>query len=309
MSDQKHGEFRFDGQVALITGSGAGLGRAHACELARRGATVVINDIAHAADGGPLSELVAAEIRDKGFAATAVPGDVGIEAGAIGLVEQTLDQHGRLDILVNNAGAGGSGVAQDVSTEDFSDTLRVHLFGMFWTMRAALQQMRTQDYGRIINTTSALGVFGAPASLPYVTAKAGIVGMTRAASLDNRDRNIRVNSLAPVANTGMSIAYFKTQPQLDTRLLSAAFVAPAVAYLAHRDCELNGETLAAGGGRVARLFSAAVPGLASATLTTEEIAGGLGEVLDTNGFRILGSSVEQYELLPHFDHQETSARR
>lgn len=293
-------ELRFDDQAALVTGSGAGLGRAYARELARRGAKVAINDIAVTAEDNPLAEVVARELRDEGLTAIALTGNVGVESEATALVDRTVAAFGRIDVLVNNAGAGGTGTAQETSTGQFLDTLTVHLYGMFWTMRAALGHMREQDYGRVVNTTSALGVFGAPGSTPYVTAKAGIVGLTRAASLDNRDRNIRVNALAPVAATGLAKGYFDNHPELDLTLLEPTFVSAVVAYLAHRSCELDGETLAAGGGRAARLFTAAVPGYSSKTLSAEEVAAHLGEIRATDNFRILGSSIEQYELLPTF---------
>jgi NAD(P)-dependent dehydrogenase (short-subunit alcohol dehydrogenase family) len=292
--------YRFDGQAALITGSGGGLGLAHARELGRRGAKVAVNDVATAESGQPLAEVTAAQLRDDGMEAVAVRGDVGRENEATSLVEQTIEAFGRIDILVNNAGIAGNSKAQETSSALFADVLRVHLFGMFWTMRAALRHMRDQNYGRIVNTSSALGVFGAPEALPYVTAKAAIVGLTRAASLDNRDVDLHINALAPVAYTGGARSYFDTRPDLDVRYLDAAFAAHAVAYLSHRDCELHGETLAAGGGRVARLFAAAVPGYSSESLSIEEIAANLDEVMSTEGFRILGSSIEQYSLLPRF---------
>ncbi|ANQ75886.1 MULTISPECIES: SDR family NAD(P)-dependent oxidoreductase [Rhodococcus] len=294
-------EYRFDGQVALVTGSGAGLELAHARLLAERGAQVVINDISTADDGRPLADVVSEQLRDEGLTAVSATGNVGVETEAIGLVRQTVDTFGRIDILVNNAGAGGSGSAQEVSTQTFAETLNMHLFGTFWTMQEALRHMRGQGHGRIVNTTSALGVFGAPDSVPYVTAKAGVVGLTKAASLDNRDLDIRINALAPVAATGYAKAYFENHPDLDLRYLQASIVSPVVAYLSHGSCELTCQTLAAGGGRAALLFSAAVPGLSSRTLSIEEVAAGLDQVTDAEGFRILDSSVEQYGLLPRFN--------
>jgi NAD(P)-dependent dehydrogenase (short-subunit alcohol dehydrogenase family) len=293
-------DYTFDGQVALVTGSGGGLGLAHARELGRRGARVMVNDVAIAADGRPLADVAVQTLTELGVEAAAVPGDVGVEADATALVERTVETFGRIDILVNNAGTAGFATAQDTPTDMFASTLDVHLFGMFWTMRAALGHMRAQGYGRIVNTSSALGVFGSPAALPYVTAKAGIVGLSRAASIDNADLDVLVNTLAPVAYTGGARSYFDSRPEIDVRYLDASFVSPVVAYLCHRSCTLRGVTLAAGGGRVAQLFSAAVPGYSSPTLSVEEVAANLDRVMDTDGFRILGSSLEQYDLLPIF---------
>ena len=181
-------DYRFDGKVALVTGSGGGLGRQHALELARRGAKVMINDIGRY--GKPTAQRFAEGLLAEGLEAAFDTGSVAVEAEATALVEHTIETFGRIDILVNNAGAGGPGCAQDVTTSAFSETITLHLFGSLWTMRAALQHMRDQNYGRIINTSSALGAFGAKNSVSYVTAKAGIIGLTKSAALDNDDRDI-----------------------------------------------------------------------------------------------------------------------
>ncbi|WP_084397137.1 SDR family NAD(P)-dependent oxidoreductase [Henriciella aquimarina] len=287
----------FDGKVAVVTGAASGLGLSHARALAERGARVLLNDIARRNEESA-AETEAALLRSEGYEAHACHASVGDEAQAEAIIQHAVDRWGRIDLLVNNAGNSIAGRIQDVRTEDLRTVLEVHLMGMFWTMRAALQHMREQNYGRIVNTASALGAFGAPDALPYVTAKAAIIGLSRAASLDNRDRDIRINTICPVAYTPMAKPYFDTHPELDTRRLDVSAVSPAVVYLAHESCELNGEVLSVAAGRVARIFTATVPGFVASSLTAEDLARNFGVVMDTVEYSIPDSSIDQYQLQP-----------
>ncbi|MGE0829359.1 MAG: SDR family NAD(P)-dependent oxidoreductase [Hyphomonadaceae bacterium] len=292
---------RFDGQAALVTGAGGGLGKQYALDLARRGARVMVNDIGMK-DGHYTAAAVAAEIRNEGFQAFHDISDVGTEHGAQAMVDATVAAFGDINLLVNNAGMNVNGVVHEASTADFLAEINVHLMGALWTMRAAIPRMRAQNYGRIVNTSSALGAFAGVKSAPYITAKAAIMGLSKSAALDNEDRDIRINALAPLAVTPLAAGYLAIKPetlgQLNMAKLGVNLVSPAVLYLLHRSCTLNGEMLAAGGGRVARIFAATGPGYIPDELTAEGIAENLERIMDTMGFIIPRTSAEQYSLLP-----------
>ena len=288
----------FEGRVALVTGAGSGLGRQHAIDLARHGAKVMLNGIQRG-DTPSKAVAVAEALRAEGLEVDVDTGDMGVERDATAAVEHTVERFGRIDILINNAGHNaGRGAAQDTPTEVLAQTLQVHVFGMFWTMRRALQLMRAQDYGRIVNTGSGAGVFGGPGALSYVTAKAAIMGLTKSAAIDNEDKNIRVNTLSPIAYTQPLHRFFEIDPRFTYEKMSTARITPVLLYLAHEDCPVSGEIFHAAGGKAARLFTAMAKGYASDSLSFQDMFDHHAEIMDSSAPQALRSTREQYPLIP-----------
>jgi len=275
---------RFDGKVAVVTGAGGGLGRAHALVLAGRGAKIVVNDIGTAVDGSGGSadpaDAVAAEINVAGGHAVADSHSVATEEGGTAIIAHTLDAFGRIDILVNNAGTTGRTSMAHFDVERFNLAIGSHLLGAFWTTKAAWPYLEGQGYGRIVNTTSGVGYFGMGGATVYAAAKMGIDGLTRSLAIEGEPHGVRCNSLAPFAQTRMAgTVYGELADKLDSTLVSSV-----VAYLAHEDCSVNGRVLSAGGGRVAEIFIGATIGYFDEALTPEVVAAHVAEATDRAGF-------------------------
>lgn len=277
----------FEGQVAVVTGAGRGLGRAHALLLAARGAAVVVNDLGGALDGSGSSsapaDSVVAEIRSAGGQAVADSHSVATSAGGAAIIDKALHEFGRVDVVVNNAGnTGGHPVFGEINDDQLMSVLGVHLFGTFHVTQAAWVPMKEQRYGRVVNTSSGVGYFGLPHATTYAAAKLGIVGLTRSLAIEGAELGVKVNAVAPIARTRMADGVFG---ELDAHL-DPGLVSPVVAYLAHRDCELSGTTLSAGAGRVAELFLGATRGHFDAELTPEDVRDHLAQALDRDGYDV-----------------------
>lgn len=282
---------RFAGRVAVVTGAGRGIGRAHALLLAARGASVVVNDLGGSMEGvgtdtGPASAVVA-EILTAGGTAIADDSDVSSHDGGRAVIERAVEEFGRIDVLVNNAGIMRWAGMPEVDAANLEAHLAVHVGGSFHTVRAAWPHMAEQGYGRIVMTTSS-GVFGLPANTSYAAAKGAVIGLTRSLATAGAKKGIKVNALAPAAMTRMA-GPAPREGDGDGNgdgdaAMAPELVAPMVAYLAHEDCPVTGEIYAAGAGRFARIFLASTLGYVDPAATPEDIAAHWAEINDETGY-------------------------
>ncbi|MBV8851004.1 MAG: SDR family NAD(P)-dependent oxidoreductase, partial [Methylobacteriaceae bacterium] len=199
---------RFDGRVAIVTGAGNGLGRAHALGLASRGAKVVVNDLGASRDGtggsSEAAEKVVAEIKAQGGEALANGANVADAAAVQEMVEEAMRKFGRIDILVNNAGILRDKSFAKMDLADFRTVLDVHLWGSVVCTKAVWDIMRTQNYGRVVFTSSSSGIYGNFGQSNYGAAKMAMVGLMNVLHLEGERNNIRVNVLSPTAATRMT---------------------------------------------------------------------------------------------------------
>ena len=242
---------RYDDRVAIVTGAGGGLGRSHAIELARRGARVVVNDLGGSVNGeGQNTDAalaVVAEIEAAGGSAMAHPANVADAAQVADMVAQTMERWGRIDILVNNAGILRDKSFSKMELADFDAVLGVHLMGSVNCTKAVWDIMKSQEYGRIVMTSSSSGLYGNFGQTNYGAAKLGVVGFMNTLVQEGAKYNIRVNALAPTAGTRMTEGLMNEQA---FNLLTPETVTPAVLFMVSEDAPTH-TILAAGAGAFA----------------------------------------------------------
>jgi NAD(P)-dependent dehydrogenase (short-subunit alcohol dehydrogenase family) len=192
-----------EGRTVVVTGGGNGIGRAEAIELARQGANVVVNDLGTSYDGRGRSRkpanAVVKEIRSAGNIAIANYRSVATEEGAESIIQAAIDSFGRIDVLINNAGiVRDPHNIYDLGSDDWEDLLRTHLYGTFYCTRRACAYMKKQGYGRIINTSSHVGL-GWKGFAAYGAAKEGIVGFTRTVAREMAEYGVTCNAIRPIA--------------------------------------------------------------------------------------------------------------
>lgn len=255
-------EIRFDGRVAIVTGAGAGLGRAYALELGRLGARVVVNDLGGARDGtggsAAPADRVVEEIEALGGQAVASYDSVATPEGGENIVKTAMDSFGSVEILINNAGILRDKSFLKMEPENWDAVLAVHLNGSYHVTRPAFRVMRERGYGRIVMTTSTSGLYGNFGQTNYASAKMALVGLANALKLEGAKYNIKVNTISPSAGSRL------TEDVIPPDLYSAfspELVTPIVLYLVSDACQETGGIYYAGGGFYCRVAIVRGPGI------------------------------------------------
>jgi NAD(P)-dependent dehydrogenase (short-subunit alcohol dehydrogenase family) len=286
---------RFDGRVAIVTGAGNGLGRAHALGLASRGARVAVNDFGGARDGtgGSLTpaQAVVEEIRKAGGIAMADGADVSDYEQVKEMVARATREWGSVDLLCANAGILRDKSFGKMEIADFAKVLDVHLTGSFYCCKAVWDGMRERNYGRIVLTTSSSGLYGNFGQANYGAAKAGMVGLMNVLAEEGRKNNIRVNTISPTAATRMTEELLS--PQALT-LMRPEAITPAVEFLLSEDAPTR-TIIGAGAGSFAVIKVMETEGinLPPSEWTPDAVAAHFREIADMSTARALEGAFQQ----------------
>lgn len=269
-------KINYDGKVVIVTGAGGGLGRAHSLHFASLGAKVVVNDVGIANAQKTADEIIAA-----GGEAIAIAGSVSDETAVAALVSEVIAKWGRIDVLIANAGILRDKSFGKMETSDFNDVINVHLFGTYVCIKAVWDIMKEQNYGRIVVTSSSSGLYGNFGQANYGAAKLGLVGLMNTLKIEGAKNNIKINALAPIAATQMTM---DLMPPEILEKLEPELVSPAVAFLASNDAP-TGTILAAGAGvfAVAQITETRGFSLGDIGVSADNIAKYWDKISDTTG--------------------------
>ncbi|RJF73933.1 SDR family NAD(P)-dependent oxidoreductase [Rhodopseudomonas palustris] len=286
---------RFDGRVAIVTGAGNGLGRAHALGLAALGAKVVVNDFGGARDGtgGSMTaaETVVEEIKKAGGTAMADGADVSNYEQVQAMVAKATKEWGSVDLLVANAGILRDKSFGKMELSDFQKVIDVHLAGTFYCCKAVWDGMKERNYGRIVLTTSSSGMFGNFGQANYGAAKAGIVGLMNVLAQEGRKTDIRVNTISPTAATRMTEELLPPQA---LQLMKPEAITPAVLFLLSDNAPTR-TTLGAGAGSFAQIKIIETEGvnLPENEWTPDGVAAHFAEITDDSKAQALEGAFQQ----------------
>lgn len=294
----------FTNQVAVVTGAGRGLGRLYALDLARRGASVVVNDLGGTMHGdgsdGAVADQVVAEITEHGGRAVASYESVDCPDGGQAIIDSAIEHFGRLDAVISNAGIFNSVPFEQLSADDWRHMLRVHLDGGFYLSQPAYTVMMAQKYGRFVFISSSAGNFGQPMEAHYAAAKTGLVGLSNVIAIEGAAHGITSNTVLP---TGFS--RMVTETVGDEKFLAESgfmqairpeLVVPLVSFLASRDCTVTHRNYSACAGRYARVFTGLSNGWladADSDPSAEDIRAHLDELSATDEFIVPESIVDE----------------
>jgi NAD(P)-dependent dehydrogenase (short-subunit alcohol dehydrogenase family) len=272
----------FKGKVAIVTGAGAGLGRNHALELAKRGAKVVVNDLGSSVDGSggssAAAQAVVDEIKKAGGEAIANGASVSDKKGAESIVADAVKAFGTVDILINNAGILRDKSFNKVTLEDFELIVSVHLLGSVYVTKAAWPVMNEKGYGRIVMTTSSSGLYGNFGQSNYGAAKLGVIGLMNTLKLEGEKKNVKVNAIAPIAATRMTEGL--GIPEEFFKKLKPELVTPAVLYLCSEQAP-TGLIIEAGAGHYSKVAIMEAKGAKIGDgATPEDIEKNIGKITD-----------------------------
>ena len=302
----------FKNQSVIVTGAGRGLGRLYALELARRGASVVVNDVGTSVHGegsdSHVADQVVEEIRAAGGVAVASCDSVASPEGGEAIVRTAVDSFGRLDAVISNAGIFNTVDFEQMEVENWRRMLNVHLDGSFYLGQPAYRVMKVQGYGRLVFVTSSIGCFGHPQAAHYAAAKGGIVGLTNALAVEGEPYGIRVNSVLPTGFSRMVMEglgsmgpggddaeqALSEMPMI--KMMDPKLVVPIVVYLASKACTVTHHHYSAGAGRYARAYIGLSEGWlaeAGSEPTAEDIEAHLDKVSAADPYMVPSSVVDE----------------